>query len=57
MRQRNLRHMQRYPEDRRWLFDEQLQALLDGYATLADPQAVSSLSQQIRQLGTAHAAT
>ena len=57
LRQRNLRHMQRYPEDRRWLFEEQLQALLDGYASLADPVAVNSLSQQIKQLGTAHAAT
>lgn len=57
LRQRNLRHMQRYPEDRRWLFEEQLQALLDGYASLADPVAVNSLSQQIKQLGTANAAT
>ena len=56
LRQRNLRHMQRYPEDRRWLFDEQLQALLDGYASLADPVAVNSLSQQIKQLSTAQAA-
>ena len=57
LRQRNLRHMQRYPEDRRWLFEEQLQALLDGYASLADPVAVNSLSQQIKQLHTAQAAT
>jgi len=48
LRKRNLRHMQRYPEDRRWLFEEQLQALLDGYASLADPVAVNSLSQQIK---------
>lgn len=48
LRKRNLRHMQRYPEDRRWLFEEQLQALLDGYASLADPVAVNSLKQQIK---------
>ncbi|ROL83105.1 polymerase [Pseudomonas protegens] len=32
LRQRNLRHMQRYPEDRQWLFQEHLTALQDGYA-------------------------
>ena len=51
LRQRNLRHMQRYPEDRRWLFEEQLQALLDGYAVQAPPIAVGRLRQQIEQLG------
>ena len=51
LRQRNLRHMQRYPEDRRWLFEEQLQALLDGYASLAPDIAVRRLKQQIEQLG------
>ena len=43
--------MQRYPEDRRWLFEEQLQALLDGYASLAPDIAVRRLKQQIEQLG------
>ena len=51
LRQRNLRHMQRYPEDRRWLFEEQLQALLDGYASLAPEIAVGRLRRQIEQLG------
>lgn len=50
LRQRNLRHMQRYPEDRRWLFEEQLSALLDGYATFASARAVESLRSQIKQL-------
>ena len=48
LRQRNLRHMQRYPEDRRWLFEEQLQALLEGYAALARPQAVEALRRQVK---------
>ena len=51
LRQRNVRHMQRYPEDRRWLFEEQLQALLDGYASLAPPIAVERLRAQIERLG------
>ncbi len=50
LRQRNLRHMQRYPEDRRWLFEEQLPELLQGYATLASPTAVEGLRQQVAAL-------
>ncbi|WP_300731207.1 O-antigen ligase family protein [Pseudomonas sp.] len=51
LRQRNLRHMQRYPEDRRWLFEEQLQALLDGYAARAPAKAAARLKAQVEQLG------
>lgn len=40
LRQRNLRHMQRYSQDRQWLFEEHLQALLEGYA-LAVPTPVA----------------
>ena len=50
LRQRNLRHMQRYPEDRRWLFEEQLPELLQGYATLASAPAVQSLRKQVATL-------
>ena len=50
LRQRNLRHMQRYPEDRRWLFEEQLPELLQGYATLASAPAVQSLRKQVAAL-------
>ena len=50
LRQRNLRHMQRYPEDRRWLFEEQLPQLLQGYATLASPPEVESLRNQVARL-------
>jgi len=47
LRQRNLRHMQRYDEDRAWLFEEHLQALLKGYATIAPTSAVNNLYQQV----------
>ncbi|MFC6300683.1 polymerase [Pseudomonas sp. CCM 7893] len=48
LRQRNLRHMQRYDEDRAWLFDEHLQALLKGYGMKASKQAVECLQKQIQ---------
>ncbi|VVN09957.1 hypothetical protein PS645_03737 [Pseudomonas fluorescens] len=47
LRQRNLRHMQRYTEDRRWLFEDHLQALLRGYAVTASPSAVDKLHRQV----------
>ena len=57
LRQRNLRHMQRYPEDRRWLFEEQLPELLKGYATLASRAEVESLRLQVARLRPAQVAT
>ncbi|MBT2370621.1 bifunctional O-antigen ligase/aminoglycoside phosphotransferase family protein [Pseudomonas fluorescens] len=48
LRRRNLRHMQRYDEDRAWLFDEHLPALLEGYGTKASERAVESLLKQIQ---------
>lgn len=45
LRQRNLRHMQRYDEDRHWLFEENVQALLEGY----DLSANRSMSRAVRQ--------
>ncbi|KGU85676.1 polymerase [Pseudomonas mediterranea] len=47
LRQRNLRHMQRYPEDHGWLFEQHLEALLDGYATIASKPAVDDLQKRI----------
>ncbi|AIZ35337.1 polymerase [Pseudomonas parafulva] len=48
LRRRNLRHMQRYDQDRQWLFEEQVDALLEGYASTAS----ASMSQALRtQLG------
>lgn len=44
LRQRNLRHMQRYTEDSQWLFQEHLEALHAGYAQK------TSTSQAIRLL-------
>ncbi|MEB0044867.1 MULTISPECIES: O-antigen ligase family protein [unclassified Pseudomonas] len=47
LRQRNLRHMQRYTEDRRWLFEEHFEALLQGYAVMASKSAVNNLHRQV----------
>ncbi|MFJ7798752.1 O-antigen ligase family protein [Pseudomonas sp. NPDC096950] len=47
LRQRNLRHMQRYTEDRRWLFEDHFEALLQGYAVTASESAVSNLHRQV----------
>lgn len=43
MRQRNLKHMQRYKQDRFWLFEEQRQALIEGYTHGASARAAQSL--------------
>ncbi|MHC8289318.1 O-antigen ligase family protein [Pseudomonas sp. XS1P51] len=47
LRQRNLRHMQRYTVDRRWLFEDHFQALLQGYAVMASKSAVDNLNRQV----------
>lgn len=47
LRQRNLRHMQRYTVDKRWLFEDHLDALLQGYASMASPSAVAKLHRQV----------
>ncbi|MFW9079280.1 O-antigen ligase family protein [Pseudomonas sp. P2757] len=47
LRQRNLRHMQRYTVDKRWLFEEHLDALLEGYAVTASKSAVDNLRRQV----------
>jgi len=47
LRQRNLRHMQRYTVDKRWLFEDHLDALLAGYAVKASPSAVDKLRRQV----------
>lgn len=47
LRQRNLRHMQRYTEDQRWLFEDHFEALLQGYAVRASKSAVSNLHRQV----------
>jgi O-antigen ligase/tRNA A-37 threonylcarbamoyl transferase component Bud32 len=51
LRQRNLRHMQRYTEDRRWLFEDHFDALLQGYAVTASKSAVDSLHRQVQAGG------
>ncbi|AXJ02921.1 polymerase [Pseudomonas fluorescens] len=47
LRQRNLRHMQRYTVDKRWLFEDHLEALLQGYAVTASKSAVDNLHRQV----------
>lgn len=47
LRQRNLRHMQRYTVDKRWLFEEHLDALLQGYAVTSSTSAVDNLRRQV----------
>jgi len=47
LRQRNLRHMQRYTVDKRWLFEDHLDALLQGYAVTASKSAVDNLHRQV----------
>lgn len=53
LRQRNLRHMQRYTVDRRWLFEDHFQALLQGYAMTASKSAVDTLHKQVMAAGLA----
>lgn len=53
LRRRNLRHMQRYTEDRRWLFDAHFTDLLQGYALLAPDNAVKCIHKQVHSLGLA----
>ncbi|KAA0976942.1 bifunctional O-antigen ligase/aminoglycoside phosphotransferase family protein [Pseudomonas sp. ANT_H12B] len=48
LRQRNLRHMQRYTVDRRWLFEDHFEALLTGYAATASKAAVDNLRRQVQ---------
>jgi O-antigen ligase/tRNA A-37 threonylcarbamoyl transferase component Bud32 len=47
LRQRNLRHMQRYTADRRWLFEFHFHALLQGYGVTASKAAVKALHKQV----------
>jgi hypothetical protein len=47
LRLRNLRHMQRYTVDRRWLFEDHFEALLKGYAAKASKSDVENLQRQV----------
>ncbi|WP_152226694.1 O-antigen ligase family protein [Pseudomonas sp. SCB32] len=47
LRIRNLRHMQRYPEDRRVLFEQHLPQLLEGYALEAGKRAAEDIRQNV----------
>ncbi len=47
LRVRNLRHMQRYPQDRGWLFEEHFEQLLSGYGRLASDHETESLRRHV----------
>ncbi len=47
LRVRNLRHMQRYPQDRGWLFEEHFEQLLSGYGRLASDNETESLRRHV----------
>lgn len=50
LRQRNLKHMQRYPQDRSWLFETHFEQLAKGYASAASPQATVKIREQVLTL-------
>ncbi|MCS3415633.1 O-antigen ligase/tRNA A-37 threonylcarbamoyl transferase component Bud32 [Pseudomonas sp. BIGb0450] len=50
LRQRNLRHMQRYPQDRNWLFETHFEQLAKGYASVASPSATAKIREQVLKL-------
>ncbi|MGB3124946.1 MAG: O-antigen ligase family protein [Pseudomonas sp.] len=50
LRQRNLKHMQRYPQDRNWLFETHFEQLANGYASVASPKATAKIREQVLTL-------
>ncbi|TFY94263.1 polymerase [Pseudomonas nabeulensis] len=50
LRQRNLKHMQRYPQDRNWLFEAHFEQLLKGYASVASAQATTKIQEHVQAL-------
>lgn len=50
LRQRNLRHMQRYPQDRNWLFEAHFEQLVKGYASVANPTATAKIREHVQNL-------
>jgi tRNA A-37 threonylcarbamoyl transferase component Bud32 len=50
LRQRNLKHMQRYPQDRNWLFEAHFEQLAKGYGSVASAHATVKLREQVLTL-------
>lgn len=50
LRQRNVKHMQRYTQDRNWLFEAHFEQLASGYALVASPQATVKLREHVLTL-------
>lgn len=52
LRQRNMKHLTRYAEDRRWLIDAHLDTLIDGYARVCEPRFSKAVSAALRRIAT-----
>ncbi|SEE52672.1 O-antigen ligase [Pseudomonas palleroniana] len=50
LRQRNLKHMQRYSQDRNWLFESHFEQLMQGYAAVASAQATLKIREKAQTL-------
>ncbi|UNK66929.1 polymerase [Pseudomonas simiae] len=50
LRQRNLRHMQRYPQDGAWLFETHFEQLAKGYASVASQGATAKIREHVLAL-------
>ncbi|WP_339415617.1 MULTISPECIES: O-antigen ligase family protein [unclassified Pseudomonas] len=50
LRQRNLKHMQRYPQDRNWLFEAHFEQLAKGYASVASQRATVKIREHVLTL-------
>ena len=50
LRQRNLRHMQRYPQDRAGLFETHFEQLAKGYASVASQGATAKIREHVLAL-------
>lgn len=50
LRQRNLRHVQRYPQDRAWLFETHFEQLAKGYASVASQGATAKIREHVLAL-------
>jgi len=50
LRQRNLRHMQLYPQDRAWLFETHFEQLAKGYASVAGQAATATIRAHVLKL-------
>ena len=55
LRRRNMTHLTRYAEDRRWLVDTHLDALIKGYAQVCGQKFTHAVSAALSRIATQHA--